>query len=162
MPDMNSTSASLYGSRPRPGGVAWRPEDGARAHPLPNAAAASHVASARREIVAIRRSQGRIVVDSPTSRYRSLRYVTNRRTLELVRVLLVLLTDVLHQLFVRPRPSGKRHFPRTRVHHRIVDRDLVDHRRRVLPSVALDHVQPVGVRVANEVEPRPVVESDGI
>src|SRR5439155_22205181 len=63
MPDMNSTSASLYGSRPRPGGVGWRPEDGARAHPLPNAAAASHVASARREIVAIRRSQGRIVVD---------------------------------------------------------------------------------------------------
>src|SRR5207249_1488701 len=106
MPDMNSTSASLYGSRPRPGGVAWRPEDGARAHPLPNAAAASHVASARREIVAIRRSQGRIVVDSPTSRYRSLRNVTNRRTLELVGVLFVLLTDVLHQLFVRPRPSG--------------------------------------------------------
>jgi hypothetical protein len=29
-------------------------------------------------------------------------------------------------------------------------------------SVALDHMQPFGVRVAHEVEPRPVVESDGV
>src|SRR5712691_3209491 len=32
MPDMKSTSASVYGSRPSPGGVAWRPRAGAPAH----------------------------------------------------------------------------------------------------------------------------------
>src|SRR5213592_3980662 len=32
MPAMKSTSASVYGSRPSPGGVAWRPRAGAPAH----------------------------------------------------------------------------------------------------------------------------------
>ena len=32
MPAMKSTSASVYGNRPSPGGVAWRPCAGARAH----------------------------------------------------------------------------------------------------------------------------------
>src|SRR5437773_8798012 len=32
MPDMKSTSASVYGSRPSPGGVAWRPRAVAPAH----------------------------------------------------------------------------------------------------------------------------------
>src|SRR5436190_23757089 len=32
MPAMKSTSASVYGNRPSPGGVAWRPCAGAPAH----------------------------------------------------------------------------------------------------------------------------------
>src|SRR5438876_874802 len=49
------------------------------------------------------------------------RNVTNRRPLQSLRVLLVLLTDVLHHLFVRPGPSGERNRPPTCVHHRIVN-----------------------------------------
>src|SRR5438445_8327263 len=48
MPDMNSTSASLYGSSPSPGGVGWRRDEGALAQPPPTAAAARHVAIASR------------------------------------------------------------------------------------------------------------------
>src|SRR6476619_257816 len=51
MPDMNSTSASLYGSCPSPGGVWCRWDEGALAQPLPAAAANRHAASASRQLV---------------------------------------------------------------------------------------------------------------
>src|SRR3984893_18151340 len=48
---MNSTSASLNGSRPRPGGVGCRPDDAALAQALLNAAANSSPAAADRNRV---------------------------------------------------------------------------------------------------------------
>src|SRR5947207_10320899 len=54
MPDMKSTSASLYGSRPSPGGVACRPDEGVLAQPNPNAATNRNAAIASRETVLIR------------------------------------------------------------------------------------------------------------
>src|SRR5881628_974824 len=53
MPDMKSTSASLYGSRPRPGGVACRPDDGALAQPAASAATNRTAEIAGRETVLI-------------------------------------------------------------------------------------------------------------
>src|SRR5260221_9450390 len=54
MPDMNATSASLYGSRPSPLGVACRPDRGALAHPAASAATDRHAATADRETVLMR------------------------------------------------------------------------------------------------------------
>src|SRR5438034_5715677 len=53
MPAMKSTSASLYGNRPRLGGVAWRPDGGALAQPPARAAASRPAAIAGRETVVI-------------------------------------------------------------------------------------------------------------
>src|SRR5919198_2274782 len=50
---MNSTSASLYGSSPSPGGVGWRRDEGALAQPPATAAAARHVAIASRHSLLI-------------------------------------------------------------------------------------------------------------
>src|SRR6516225_1557484 len=55
---MNSTSASLYGSCPSPGGVAWRRDEAARAQPTSDAA--RHVAIASQRCLLIRS----IVIDS--------------------------------------------------------------------------------------------------
>src|SRR4051812_3535239 len=53
---MNSTSASLYGSRPSPAGVACRPADGRLAQPLPAAAASTHQTIAERTCISRRNS----------------------------------------------------------------------------------------------------------
>src|SRR6266540_837518 len=54
MPDMKSTSASLYGSRPSPAGVACRRSGGALAQPAPSAATNRAVAIAGGEAILIR------------------------------------------------------------------------------------------------------------
>src|SRR5438093_10256173 len=53
MPDMKSMSASLYGSRPSPGGVTCRPDEGALAQPAPKAATNRNAAVAGRETLLI-------------------------------------------------------------------------------------------------------------
>src|SRR6187549_2941504 len=62
MPDMNSTSASAYGSRPSPGGVGWRLAGGFVLQPSSNAATSSSPAIAARDTFVI---ANRIVSDSP-------------------------------------------------------------------------------------------------
>src|SRR6516165_49423 len=57
---MNSTSASLYGSCPSPGGVAWRRDEAARVQPPPTTDAARHVAIASQRCLLI----WSIVIDS--------------------------------------------------------------------------------------------------
>src|SRR4051794_2645750 len=61
---MNSTSASLNGSRPRPAGVACRPADERLAQALLLAAASSITAAANRNGVRIRPPGRRIVFHS--------------------------------------------------------------------------------------------------
>jgi hypothetical protein len=51
---MKSTSASLYGSRPSPAGVAFRPDDRALAQPAPSAATNRSAEIAGREMVFMR------------------------------------------------------------------------------------------------------------
>src|SRR3954464_13349583 len=54
---MNSTSASLKGSRPRPGGVACRFEDDALAQPLQSAIANSSTAAGRKSVLILTSSR---------------------------------------------------------------------------------------------------------
>src|SRR4051794_13051262 len=54
MPDMKSTSASVYGSRPSPGGVAWRPRAGAPAHAAAAAATIRNTTIVWRDSLLIR------------------------------------------------------------------------------------------------------------
>src|SRR5262245_55674092 len=60
---MNSTSASLYGSCPRPGGVAWRRDEGegALAQP-PTAAAARQAAIASRHCLRMTAYRNRFAI----------------------------------------------------------------------------------------------------
>src|SRR5207237_1254555 len=74
----------------------------------------------------------------------------------------VFLADVFHQLFARTQARGKRNRERLRVIRRVVDRRLDDERAEVRARVALHGVQLLAVRVAAEIEPEPVVESDGV
>src|SRR5262249_43330571 len=87
---------------------------------------------------------------------------SSRRPFDVFAVLLVLLADVLHQLFGRPQPSVERHRERLRVVHRIVDRRLDGQRTQVRTRVAFNRVQLLAVRVTAEVEPELVVEANGI
>src|SRR5579884_2027736 len=86
----------------------------------------------------------------------------SRPALEMPRVLLVLLADVLHQLLVRPEPCREADRERSRVVDGIVDRDLAHERAEVLARPALDRVQLLAVRVAPEIEPELVVEADRV
>src|SRR6516164_874296 len=65
----------------------------------------------------------------------------SRRPFDVLRVLLVLLADVLHQLFVRPEASVERHGERLGVVRRIVDRRLDDERAQVRTRIAFDGMQ---------------------
>jgi hypothetical protein len=64
MPDMNSTSASLYGSRPSPGGVACSPEGGALAQLAPKTVTTRNVVIAGRD---------RVLIPSPTKAWYAIR-----------------------------------------------------------------------------------------
>src|SRR5262245_57637133 len=111
---------------------------------------------------------GATAASSPTDRRRALLY-----TVLLVRlrwceaagdaVLVVLETDELHQIEVRPDVRGREsQIDRTRKRSRIIQCELIDERPEVESCEALDCVQLVGMRRAATVEPEPVVVSDSV
>src|SRR6185437_9552028 len=75
---------------------------------------------------------------------RSLSLGRASRTLEVLGVLLVLLADVLHQLFARPK-SGR-------------ELDL----KRLSVRDGIDGVKLLGMRVPAEIEPELIVKSNGV
>src|SRR5689334_19161062 len=78
-------------------------------------------------------------------------------------VLIVLLTDVLHQLVARSlQPCVERDRERLRVVGRIFDRHGVHERSHVRPRPALDGVKLFAVRRPFAVEPELVVEADRV
>src|SRR6266849_5934399 len=85
---------------------------------------------------------------------------SSRRTRDVLHVLIVLLTDVFHQLFVRTEAGGERHRKRSGVRAWIVDRHFVLQMSEVGARVAFDGVQLFRVRMAAEIEPELVVEAD--
>src|SRR5579871_1303114 len=77
-------------------------------------------------------------------------------------VLVVFLADVLRQLTVGAPRDVPRDAKRLAVRARIVDQRLVMQRLLARPREAFDDVQLIGVRVAEVVEPRRLVEADDV
>src|ERR1700680_3344403 len=85
-----------------------------------------------------------------------------RRTLDVVHVPVVFLTDVFHQIFIGPKASREAEREWFGVCPRIIDRDLIDQRAEVLAGPAFDGMKLFGVRVPSKIEPEFVVVPDGI
>src|SRR5438552_4805563 len=83
-------------------------------------------------------------------------------TFDVLRVLLVFLADVFHQLLGRTQARVERDGKRLRVVRRIGDRRLHHERAEVRARVTLHRVQLLAVRVAAEIEPELVIEPDGV
>src|SRR5712691_1851311 len=77
-------------------------------------------------------------------------------------VLVVLLTDVLGELAVRAPDVVPTDRPRSGVCPRIVNRRFVVQRVLVRSRVLLDHVEHIGVRMADGIEPASFVEADDV
>jgi len=76
--------------------------------------------------------------------------------------LVVLVADVLENLFTGGEVQESSHFPRPRVSAGIVDRDLDLHVPEIGTAVALDDVRFLRLRTAGQVLPHAVVETDGV
>src|SRR5207249_3565125 len=77
-------------------------------------------------------------------------------------VLVVLVADVLHQLLTVLIGRVAVHRKRLCIRSRILDGRFILQMIEISTPVALDDVQPLRVRVASEIEPESVVESNGI
>ena len=83
-------------------------------------------------------------------------------SLNVLRILLVLLADVFHELFAGHESGCERHLERLRVRAGVVDRDFVDESSEILSGVPFDRVESFGVGMPDEIEPELVIESDRI
>ena len=81
---------------------------------------------------------------------------------EVLRVLLVFLADVLHQLFARGGGSPELDLKRLGVCHRIDDLGFDVQAAQIGPGDAFDGVKLLGMRVPAEIEPEFIVVSDGV
>src|SRR5215471_9481595 len=81
---------------------------------------------------------------------------------QMLGVLLILLADVFHQLFVGPQRRRELDLERLRVHDRIDDGGFVFQRSQIYARIALDRVQLLAVRMAAEIEPELIVEANSI
>src|ERR1700734_3661264 len=84
----------------------------------------------------------------------------SRSALHVLRVLLVFLADVFHQLFMRPEASGEGQGERLGIIAGMDDRDFILESSQILARVTLDGVQLLGMRMATEIEPELVIEPD--
>src|SRR6266850_5989947 len=83
-------------------------------------------------------------------------------SLNVLRVLLVFLADVFHQFFAGQETCVERHLERLGVCAGIINRDFIDQIAKILSRIPFNRVQLLGVRMAAEIEPELVIESDRI
>ena len=77
-------------------------------------------------------------------------------------ILVVFLADVFHEFVSGLKSGGEGQLEWSGVCTRIVDRDFVDQSSKILSRPAFNRVQFCRVGMAPEIEPEPVVESDGV
>ena len=75
---------------------------------------------------------------------------------------IVLVAHVFHRLRARRPRDGVTGRPRLGVRTRIFDRHLIVQRHLIAPGKALDRMERFRVRMAVLIQPRPIVEADGV
>ena len=77
-------------------------------------------------------------------------------------ILVVFLADVFHEFVSGLKSGGEGQLEWSGVCSGIIDCNFVDQGSKILPRPAFNRVQFCGVGMAPEIEPEPVVESDGV